>query len=223
MMSGVTESSRSPASPAAERSRSSWWRDPRLAVGVALVAVSVLLGATLVGSGEGGASVWAARAPLVEGQPLASDELVRKTVRFESQADADRYLSAESPLPDGAVLSRDVTRGELLPRAAFGGGESTPTVEVPVVVAPGAVPATLGPGSVVDVWVTPEAGTGPAGPDAALVLSDVDVVGLDRATGGLGAGGDRQVIVAVGPDQEANLPTALGRLARGTVVLVRTS
>jgi hypothetical protein len=223
MMSVVTDSSgsRPPVSPAATRSRSAWWRDPRLAVGVALVAVSVLLGAALLGGEDDGVEVWSARVPLAEGQSVRAADLARAVVSFESQADADRYLSAAAAPPSDAVLTREVASGELLPRAALGAGEQTPTVEVPLVVPPGAVPSTLRVGSVVDVWVTPDAAARPGEQESELVLTGVRVVAMDRAAGGLGAGGDRQVIVGVGSDQEANLPTTLGRLAGGSVVLVR--
>ena len=143
-----------PGSPPATRHRAGFWRDPRLVVGVALVAVSALLGATLLGGADATVGVWAARDALARGQTVGPDDLVRREVRFADQADADRYVSAGSPLPDGAVLLRDVGPGELLPRAALGAGRGAGQVEVPLSVPAEAVPATRATGSVVDVWVT---------------------------------------------------------------------
>ena len=215
-----------PGSPAASRHRRTPWKDPRLFVGIALVAASALLGATLLG-GESGVGVWATRTALTEGQPVAEDDLVRREVRFAEQRDADRYLPADQPLPDGASVSHDVGAGELLPRSAVRTGTAEPLIEVPLSVAPTAVPVTVRVGSVVDVWVVPEVGAAAPrgsdpGPTARRVLPDVTVLHLSRATGPLGAGAERQVVVGLGPELQGALPVALGSMAAGSVVLTST-
>ena len=213
-----------PGSPRATRHRGSAWRDPRLLVGVVLVAGSALVGATLL-SGEETVDVWATRDALTAGEPVRADGLVRREVRFADQADADRYLTADQPLPTGASLTRDVGAGELLPRAAVAPDRTSPVVEVPLRVAGEAVPLTVRAGSVVDVWVTPDpalaAADDTAGP-ARLVLEDVRVLAVSRGGGALGASAERQVIVGLDASQERGLAGALGDLARGEVVLVRT-
>jgi hypothetical protein len=211
-----------PGSPAAERHRRAVWRDPRLFVGVALVAVSVLLGATLLGGGDSGVAVWAARTPLAEGQSLTAADLVRREVRFVEQAHADRYLSADAPLPDGAALTRAVGEGELVPRSALRSGSTEGIVEVPLGVAPTALPATVQVGSVVDVWVVPASGDPTASVTARRVLAEVSVLHVSRGAGPLGAGAERQVIVGVRPGQQDALPDALAGVAGGSVVLTRT-
>jgi hypothetical protein len=212
-----------PASPRATRHRVSAWRDPRLLVGVVLVAGSGLLGATLL-SDDATVAVWATRDAVAAGEPVRADALVRREVRFADQADADRYVSAGDPLPAGATLSRDVGRGELLPRAAIAPDPEAPAVEVPLRVAVEALPATVRTGSVVDVWVTPSpdraTATGPE-PAAQLVLRDVRVLAVSRGGGALGAAAERQVIVGLDETEEVDLPGALADMARGDVVLVR--
>ncbi|MGN6575495.1 MAG: hypothetical protein ACTHKG_07400 [Nocardioides sp.] len=214
-----------PASPPATRHRAAVWKDPRLVVGVALVAVSALLGAVVLGGGRATSTVWAARAALVEGQTLAAEDLVRREVRFADPADRDRYLSAEQPLPRG-VLARDVGAGELLPVAALGTGSAQEVVEVPLAVPADAVPATVRTGSVVDVWVTPDpaldAGAGAQEvAQSALVFGRVRVLEVSRGGGALGPRTTWQVMVGLTPAQEKALPEALARLARGSAVLVR--
>lgn len=214
-----------PGSPPAARHRAGFWRDPRLAVGVALVAVCALLGATVLGGADATVGVWAARVPLTAGQSAAPADLVRREVRFADVADADRYVSADAPLPAGTVLTRDVGPGELLPRTTLGSTERAAAVEVPLSVPTDAVPATLRAGSVVDVWVTPDpdlaADASARDAGSVLVLGRVRVVSVSRAGGALGPTASRQVIVGVEPSQEDALPTALAQLARGSVVLVR--
>ena len=218
-----------PPSPPANRAGRPGWRDPRILVGVALVAVAALLGATVVGAQET-TTVWAARGPLAEGQAVEADDLVARELRFAEAADASRYLAADGPVPDGLVLTRDVGAGELLPATAVGDGTKA-LLEVPLTVAAEAVPATVRAGSVVDVWVTPdpdlvptgaEAGDGSEGGDSVLVFAAVRVVAVSRPGGALGSAATRQVIVGLERDAASALPQALGRLARGDVVLVRT-
>lgn len=218
-----------PPSPPANRAGRPGWRDPRILVGVALVAVAALLGATVVGAQET-TTVWAARGPLAEGQAVEADDLVARELRFAEAADASRYLAADGPVPDGLVLTRDVGAGELLPATAVGDGTKA-LLEVPLTVAAEAVPATVRAGSVVDVWVTPdpdlvptgaEAGDGNEDGDSVLVFAAVRVVAVSRPGGALGPAATRQVIVGLERDAGSALPQALGRLARGDVVLVRS-
>ncbi|HEX4978387.1 MAG TPA: SAF domain-containing protein [Nocardioides sp.] len=219
-------------SPPATRARRSW-RDPRLLVGVAIVAAAALVGATVVDDPRT-TPVWAARGALAEGQELQAGDLAVRELRFADPADAARYVAADGPVPEGLTLRRDVGAGELVPVAALGDG-TPPLLEVPLSVAPEAVPATVREGSVVDVWVapdpslTPGAGSGSAagdgtgaGTDAVLVFSSVQVVAVSRSGGALGPAATRQVIVGLEPGARATLPEALGLLSRGSAVLVRT-
>ena len=215
-----------PPSPPATRATRAHWRDPRLVVGVGLVAVSVLLGVRLVGRTDDTVGVWAARTSLRAGQPVGPADLVRRQVRFGSQQDADRYLSADAALAGGTTLGRDVGAGELVPRAAVTAGSDEHLTEVPLSTDSGAVPATVRVGSVVDVWVAPDdaPGAGPssrAGGRATLVFDDVTVVAAPRPPSSLGPSATRQLIVGVTADQGADLPTALAELARGTVLVTR--
>src|SRR5262245_21162948 len=61
--------------PAASRAAAPGWRDPRLWVGAAIVAASVLLGALVLGSSDDTTPVWAAEAALGAGHVLTSDDL----------------------------------------------------------------------------------------------------------------------------------------------------
>lgn len=215
-----------PGSPPASRHRAGIWKDPRLVIGIALVAVCALAGATLLGGAGATVGVWAARVPLNQGQHVGADDLVRREVRFADQADADRYVSADAPVPQGSVLVREVGPGELLPRAALGTGAGPSAVEVPLSIPAEGVPGTVRPGSVVDVWVNPDpnlapvrSATDPA--DSSLVFEGVTVLAVSRSGGALGPSTTRQVIVGVAAEQEETLPAALAEIARGSVVLVR--
>lgn len=215
-------SATAPPSPAATRLRRRGWRDPRLAVGVALVSFSVLLGARLLGGADDTVAVVAVAGDRAAGQALGPDDIVIAAVRFDSPHDADRYLSGADRLPDGLVLTRDVGAGELLPRAALSSDADSRLVEVPLSVAAEAVPGSVEVGSLVDVWVMPgEASAGAGARRAGRVLEGVPVLAAPGPAGTLGPTGNRQVVVGVERDgpEAPDLGRALGRLARGTVVL----
>lgn len=214
-----------PASPEASRVRRRPWRDPRLVIGVALVAGSVLVGARLLAGADDTVAVWAARSSMGAGQPVGPGDLVRTRVRFDTQADADRYVSGDTTPAPGTVLRRDVGAGELLPRAAVAGRAVGDLVEVPLSVPSDGVPATVRVGSVVDVWATPDRATVPAGGTApgraVLVFDDVTVVSAPRTSTALGPTATRQVIIGVDARGQAELPRALARLSGGSVLLTR--
>jgi hypothetical protein len=199
-------------------------------VGIALVAVCALLGARLLDASDDTVAVWVARGDLAEGQPVTAADVAPRQVRFADRTDADRYLSADSALPEGTVLARAVGAGELVPRAAVGGAGAGDLTEVPLSVGTEAVPSTVRVGTVVDVWVTPDgtltdadsrsgAAAGGPVPRSTLVFDDVAVVSAPRSGTSLGPTATRQVIVGVGGEQLSRLPRALAALAGGTVVL----
>jgi hypothetical protein len=215
-----------PASPPATRATRSRWRDPRLVVGVVIVAACALLGATLLGGSDATVGVWATRRAMNGGETVEAADLVRRDLRFADQRDADAYLSSDTPPPAGATLARPVGAGELVPRAALGSAASGSLTEVPLSVDSEAVPSTLRVGAVVDVWVTPDRAADASGPSdgtdaprSELVFDDVAVLSVPRTGSSLGPTATRQVIVGVGRDQQSRLPTSLAALAGGTVLL----
>jgi hypothetical protein len=205
-------------SPPAVRSRRRSWRDPRLAVGLALVCVSVLVGARVLASADDTVAVLAARDSIAAGQPLEAADLTEVQLRFDSEQDADRYLSGAEEVPAGAVLLRPVGPGELIPRTALSTDRGG-LVELPLSVDPGRVPVSVHPGAMVDVWVTGDGdGPGSGGPTEQL-LTDVPVLSVSR-TGGLSAAGFRQVVVGIPSEDEDALQDVVGRL-HGSLLVVR--
>ena len=207
--------------PTSVRLRRPGWRDPRLLVGIALIAASVALGSWAVTTAQRTVPVYLARDVLVPGVPLTSAALVVADVRLAGHVDG--YLRADEPLPEGSVLLRPVGAGELVPLAALGDAADLAVRAVPVALS-GPAPSGLGAGSRVDLWFTPEAGTAvpgrEAGPEATpRQLADaLTVAELSTPDGAFAAGGARTVHVLVPVD---DLPAVLGALAgAGTVDVV---
>jgi len=216
MMSGVSRNLGKTDAPPAARAGRPGWRDPRLWIGVALVAASVLVGARLLGGADRTIEVWAASGDLAAGQPVSQDDLVARRVHFADEGEADRYLRVGDDLPDDATLARAVGAGELVPSAVFGTAEAG-LLEVPIWAPAETIAPNVEAGSVVDVWVTPADRDG----DAVLVLDDVVVVALPRSEESFGPGGNRQLVVGVEDRDEAGIGPALAAAHDGRISITR--
>lgn len=205
--------------PTAVRLRRPGWRDPRLLVGLVLIAASVALGSWAVGAAQRTVPVWVARDVLAPGDALRASDLVVADVRLGSAAAG--YLRADGDLPADRVVLRTVGAGELVPVASVGAADA---LDVRPVAVPLAGPPSRGlvAGAAVDVWWTPapaagvgadapdDAGTGPRPLATALTVAEVTA-----PDGAFGGGGERTVHVLV---PVADLPAVLAALAGDGVV-----
>ncbi|HET7902212.1 MAG TPA: SAF domain-containing protein [Candidatus Nanopelagicales bacterium] len=158
-----------PASPRARRLRDG--RDLRLALGVGLVLVAVVLGSRVVSAGGDRTEVWALRAALASGTTLSADDLVAVPVALDA---VDAYVATTTDVV-GQRVARDVGAGELLPAAALAAsGEARRLVTVPVDALH--APPGLARGERVDVYVTPKDGASVGG-DGVTVLPSLVLAG----------------------------------------------
>ena len=208
--------------PPATRSRRPGWRNPRLLLGLVLVAASVIVGARLMAAADDTVGVWVVARDLPAGATLGVGDVERRQIRFPDADTADRYLASDNDLPDASTLNRPVSAGELLPRSALATESGPDLVEVPVSVVSDDLPATVRQGSVVDIWVAPKV-SAVAGrtPKAVPVLTDVVVVAVPRSSNTLAPESTRQVIVGVPASRSDDLGTALGSISDGRVVVAR--
>lgn len=208
--------------PPATRAARPGWRDPRLWIGVLLVAVSVVAGARLLAAADDSVSVWAVAVDAGPGTVLTADDLVAHRVRFADGAQLAGYFTADDELPADLRLVRSVTAGELLPRGALGtDAVAADTVELPVAVDAEQVPPSVGAGSVVDVYLLDPDGRGlTSGP----VLAEATVVDAPALETGFGAvTGRRQLVLVVPADDATAFLEALGRLDTPVLTVVRRS
>ncbi len=160
--------------PAARRLTAPSWRDARLVVGVVLVLAATVLGSVVVAAADDRVPVYAARGPLVPGEPLDPARLVRVDVQLGEAAGA--YLAADAPPPTGQYVVRAVPDGELVPRSALG-GEDVAGVQPLTLRVDATSAAVLVRGSLVDVYANPLVAGGRAGEYAGpeRVLAGVSV------------------------------------------------
>ncbi len=201
-------------SPAASRATTPGWRDPRLWIGVALVAVSVVAGSRLLAVADDSEPVWAVSSDLAAGEEVTGDDLVARRVHFTDSSDLDLYFPADEALPADLRLRQDVGSGELLPRSATGTATRAGVLQLPVSVDPAALPPGVDSGSVVDVYLRAE-GRCPECAEAALSeVTVVTVPAVDELTG------TQQVVLAVdqaGVDRWFDL---LSRVQQPTVTIL---
>ncbi len=166
-----TEQSRTAGARNGARTRR-FWIDPRFAIGVALIAASVLGMCLLLASQNHSTRVYVARTALVAGDRVRATDLELADVRVPA---SNRYLTA-SDLPSDAVVVRSVPKGELVPASAIGHRADVALTSV-VVKASGPLPASVSPGARADVWAAHSADDKDYAPPMVLA-SDAIVVAV---------------------------------------------
>lgn len=207
-------------SPAVRVSRPGW-RDPRLWVGIAIVAACIVAGARLLGSADDTVAVWAMKADAGTGAVLSRSDLEPHRVHFAAAGDLAGYFRADAALPDQLALTRGVGGGELLPRSAVATATASDEVQVPLAVDPAQVPPAVRSGSIVDVYVVGGPGSTGGNGDAAPALSAVTVVaapGVDDAFGGSQT--KRQLTLAVPERRVQSFFGLIGGLDDPTITVV---
>ena len=153
MSSRRSRSLTNPERPRGGRWRRPAWKDPRMAGGVVLVAAAVALGAWAVDAAADTTRVYVLSQDVAPGTDLAADGVL--TV-VEAHPGTDAYVEA-GHLPDGAVATRSMRKGELLATAAVNSGQEQALRPVVLNVASN-LPASTRVGDYVDLWIVPKEG-----------------------------------------------------------------
>lgn len=202
--------------PVAPRLRRPSWRDPRLGVGVLLVAASVALGSWVFTQSSATVEAYIARDALVPGQRIAQEDLDLVQVHL---ADVQQtYLTPDGGLGEDAVVLRMVGAGELVPAAAVGHGAQLDLRPVTIPTAATAA-ASLARGDQVDIWVArpdPDAQGGALAPPEQL-LTAAHVAHVHEDTGLFAGGNQAHVELLVG---SGDLADVLGAMSSGAEVIL---
>lgn len=212
--------------PSATRRAGPGWRDPRLWIGVAIVAASVVLGARLFAQADDTVAVWASVERHGAGDRLEADDLTAVRVRFADAGTLGGYLAVDDELPADLQLTRGVEPGELLPRASVGTAAETGLVQVPLAVEPEQVPGSVTAGALVDVYLVAPAGAegpqqAPSVDAGAPALTEVTVLEAPRPSESFGTSGRRQLVLAVPQEAAASFFQRLGATQSPVITVVR--
>lgn len=184
--------------PIAGRLRRPGWRDPRLLVGVLLIAVAVTAVSAVVRSSDKTTAFYTARDTITPGTVLTRDDVVvvRARVSGGDYVTADDAGSPGAEQPWGLVVTRVVGKGELLPASALAEQDDfdgrTVAVRTSLPLADG-----IDTGSIVDVYVTVDRdGT----PSTSQVATGLVVESVDDDGGSFSATSTETVYVVVPSD-----------------------
>jgi len=192
--------------------RSRRWLDPRLAIGIGLVVVSLVGVWLVVDTATRSTPVYAAATTLSAGDRLDASDLVVVQARL---GDARERYVADGALPaDGAVVTRTVLAGELVPQSAIGRAEEVDAGSV-VIESDTALPEAVTDGAIVDVWAAEPDEGGSFGPPSVIVdgASVVRVVESDGLVGSDGA--TVEILVPAG-----KIASVLASISRGDAISI---
>jgi hypothetical protein len=160
------------ANPSAALPRRRPFADPRLLIGLLLVAASVAATVGIVAAADRRATVYAAAGPLQPGQRIHADDLVARGVALDGSDEL--YLGIGDLPRDGLVVRRSVAEGELVPASSVGRSADVEATSLVLRLAT-RVSGAVRPGARIDVWSVPPAPPGAAtdgaeaGPPVVLV------------------------------------------------------
>lgn len=122
------------------------WRDPRLIVGLALIAVSIILTTSIVSAARGGATVYRATQAILPGDVLGPHNIAPTRL----DVDTSVYATADALAP-GATVSEEVAAGEIL-RVSSIADTSAATARRLVITVSDSLPASVQAGDQLDLW-----------------------------------------------------------------------
>ena len=200
------------------------WRDARLWVGVAIVAVSVIGGARLLGAADDSVPVWAVASDMGPGDTVTADDLVSREVRFVDPAELDTYFPADERAAGRPLApARASARGSCC-RAPPSAPRPTPrpcTSRWPWT--PRSSRRRSGPArSSTSTSPAPPTRRRPAtGSRGRAVLSEVVVIEAPPLDEGFAVTGRRQLVLGVAEDDAARFFRQVGGLDAPALTVVR--
>ena len=159
--------------------------DPRLVIGVVLVAASTTGVWALVNGLDDSIDVYAVRDTTVPGTRITVDDLAVESVRLGHLAEA--YLVPGDVPDDGLVVIRTIESGQLVPTTAVDDADRTGLATV-VVPSRSSLPGGLAAGSTVDVWSARLLERGEYEPPAVLVAA-AEIAAIQEPEGMVETGG----------------------------------
>lgn len=185
--------------------------DPRILIGVALIAASALGTTALVGALTRTVVVYRAEGPIVAGDRVTSARLAPSTVRLGDAAGL--YLSGALP-EEGLVATRSVAAGEMVPKSAVGTDVAVHSATVVVDLA-SPLAAGVAVGSTVDLWSAAKIDPNENRYDAPVVLvGDATVSRVVVPTGLIVGSANNSVELQVPRDEVASVLAAQAGGAR---------
>ncbi|WP_125132588.1 SAF domain-containing protein [Microbacterium sp. 10M-3C3] len=200
------------ALPAPRRRPRPFWGDARFLLGIVLIAASIAGVWLVVAAARQTTPVLAAARTIVPGETLDSSDF--RAVEVALGAAGDAYLRPQS-LDDGAVATRVVAAGELVPAAAIGAADDARVTSI-VVDAAADVPESVTSGTRVELWSAPPGEEPSTYLEPRILVPEATVAAVRRDDGALAGSGVALELVI----PRADVAAALAALADGSVLSV---
>lgn len=191
------------------------WREPRLLIGLGLIAVSVAATTAAVAYGDSTEPYAVAARDLEVGEVVTEQDLRSTEVRLDAAGDA--YLSGDRQLEPGTVVIDRVPSGQLVPVGSLGREEDLDRRPIGIALST-PMPTGTEPGDLVDVWVAQRDRTGGTWSEPAQILEGAELAGVEAATGGLAGDSGDSAQVLVPAEDVQSVVTALTNESRITLV-----
>ena len=189
------------------------WKDPRLLLGILLVLASTAGVVALVGSADQTTEVFAVDEAIPLGTLVTAEDFAVVPVRLGDVSEA--YLPVSEGIPEDAVASSLLRKGELLSRADLGKADELDRKPVGLRV-DDPLPAETEAGSRVDVWMSmPDERNGFKEPKQILTAAEISELTIDESV--LGANRATQLMVLV---EDGDLATLLSAQSNGAKIAV---
>lgn len=199
------------------RSRRSYgvFTDPRFLIGVVLIIASVVLSAWIINRARGGEELYRLDVNIAQGQPITPDQLIPVQARTTS----DAYLPV-GQLPESAVATRSLNRGELLPISAVMSQTERGRRQIVVDVAT-RIPSSVAIGDTVEVWsVKEESLSNDTSAEPTVLTTGAIILKVIDREAGLSIEKAQSVEISVPEADLAALLTATGAQVRLVIVPV---
>lgn len=181
----------------ARRIRPPGWRDPRLLIGLLLVALSVTGVVALVQTIDERQGYWAASTDIVPGAQVTAEDF--HIVQASISESAEHYWKADKQLPPEFLVSSTILQGELLTQRQVAESDPGGRQQVGVRVSED-MPASVTIGSRVDVWVAAAREDGRGYEEPTKMISNAEVTGTDNNTSAFAAANTTTVYVMLAQD-----------------------
>ena len=181
----------------ARRIRPPGWRDPRLLIGLLLVALSVTGVVALVQTIDERQGYWAASKDIVPGAQVTAEDF--HIVQASISESAEHYWKADKQLPPEFLVSSTILQGELLTQRQVAESDPDGRQQVGVRVSED-MPASVTIGSRVDVWVAAAREDGRGYEEPTKMISNAEVTGTDNNTSAFAAANTTTVYLMLAQD-----------------------
>lgn len=201
--------------PEAPRLRPPGWKNPRLIIGIILVALSVAGVVALVQSADARQGYWAASADIVPGAKVTAADF--HVVQASMPEAAEHYWTAEHALPEEFFVSSTILQGELLAQRQVSPADPDGRQQTGVRVSED-LPAAVKTGARVDVWVSMASDDRRGFDEPTKMITNAEVVGIDKNDSAFAAANTTTVYLMLSQDSVPKVLNAQANDAKVSLV-----